>query len=225
MKENKTKSKAGGLRAGLIVSIVVGLLMWSFIVPYAPTIDQIKDTNQEVEKSWHTVWEGDLAALASEYALAADTSGITEIFFHNNTAFPNNTYSTNNTYALEADCNASHLGFASADDFYTELAHSTYFDIAVRIRANKTICANATDEYGVFNGARLRVNITSASLSLGTLTPLIRVETYNNTAGAYMYCNYWINWTGGTYTPVATGFQIAADSSNTITEIRFEAYY
>lgn len=225
MKNTKIKSKAGGLRAGLIVSVIIGLLTWSLLMPYAPTQDNELNTNNDKEMTWHTLWKGDLSALASEYALGAGTSGITQIFFHNNTALPNNTYSTNNTYALEADCNASKLGFASADDFYTELAHSVNFDIVVRIRANQTICANSTGAYGVFNGARLRVNITSAALVLGTLTPCLRVETANTTGNEYFYANYFINWTGGTYTPVATGFQIAADSSNTITEIRFEAYY
>ena len=223
--KTKPKSKASAIRSGLIVAIIISMLTWALIVPYTPTIELNDDGTPSM--SWHTIWKGDMTALA-EYALGAGTSGILEVFFANNTAFPNNTYSINNSATIEGWCTTWKLGYTSADDFYTELAHTVSFDIVVRVRANKTVCANATDDYGVFNGARLRVNITSASLSLGTLTPLIRVETYNDTTpliDPYMYCNFWINWTGGTYTPVATGFQIAPDSTNTITEIRFEAYY
>ena len=221
--KTKQKQKASAIRSGLIVAIVLSMLTWTLLVPYTPTIT-IKDDGTPT-MSWHTIWKGDLTALATEKVLTAGTSGILEVFFINNTASPNNTYSINNSYTFEGWCNSSKLGFAGADDFYTELAHSVDFDIVVRVRANQTICANATGDYGVFNGARLRVNITSAALSLGTLTSMIRVESANTTGAGYMYCNYWINWTGVTYTPVATGFQIAADTSYTITEIRFEAYY
>ena len=216
MKERKTRNKkASSLRLGLISALIIGTLLYALVVPYTPTIEN--------KPSWHVVWSGPLTALA-EGVLTGDASGILEVFFINNTATPNSSYSINVSNTLQDWCNASHLGYASADNFYTELAHSVNFDIVVRLKCNQTISANSTGIYAVFNSGRVRCNITMV-LNPTSLTPLIKVETYNATGSAFMYVNCWINWTTAAYTPAATGFQIAPDSSNAINEIRFEAYY
>lgn len=221
MKEKKIKNKkAIGLRLGLISGIIIAMLVYTTIIPYAPVVEQ---TETGYQPSWHLIWKGPMSALA-EALPTGDASGIVGIWFTNHTITANSTYSINNSNVFSEWCNTSHLGYAFADNFYTELAHDVPFDIVVRIRANKTVCANSTESYGIFNQGRIRANITSASLGIAALTSMIQINTSNLSSNPWCYSNFWINWTGA-YDPTGVGYTIGVDATATITEIRFEAYY
>lgn len=213
-KENK-KSKAGiPVRLGLISGIIIAMIIVSFSVP-TPRIEQTDDG-----KSWHVLWKGNFADLArAEGSPGAGVAGILEVFFPNATVTPNNTYAINTSSVIETWCTAAHLGYTSADDFYTELAHSTSFDLVVRVRGNMTVCGDGTN----FRAEWLRVNITAAAPLTLTDHWTFGVITNNSstTGQPYIWMNFWINGTYGT----GTAFQLTKDQSCVISEIRFEAYY
>jgi len=208
------------INVGFIAGLVIAIMMLAISVPVPIPVHD--------DGEWHVIWKGTFAdfASATENTTVAlgNVSGILEIFFINNTPTPNLTYAQNNSYVMEEWCNASGLGFANETWFSTELQHSVDFDIVVRVQANKTICANSTGLYGVYNANRLRVNITSADLGIDALTGMIGVETVNVSTNPFIWMNYWINWTG-TYDPTETGYQLTPDQSADITAIVFEAYY
>jgi len=214
--KNKNKKIKKMKQTTIVIALICGMLFSVFSLPHP----EIKD-----EPSWHVIWKGSFAEFAmAEADPGSGVAGILEIFFVNNTKEANNSYSINTSATIEGWCTAAGLGFADADDFYTELSHSVAFDIVVRVRANKTICANSTESYGVYNQGRLRVNITSADLGINALSPMVQVNTSNLSGNPYCYSNFWINWTGA-YDPTDTGYQLTVDQVATITEIRFEAYY
>ena len=209
----KTKKTKAGIpvRLGLISGIIIAMIIVSFSVP-TPKIEQTDDG-----KSWHVVWEGSFADLArAEGSPGVDASGILEVFFPNATVTPNSTYSINTSTTIEGWCTAAHLGYTSVDNFYTELAHSTAFDVVVRVRGNNTVCGDGAN----FRAEWLRVNITAAAPLSMTDQKTFGVITLNDTANGFIWMNFYINATmsGGT-------FSLTKDQSCVISEIRFEAYY
>jgi len=213
--KNKLKIKAGTpVRIGLVIGIVLAMLALSFSIPTPRLVqDQIGH-----EKSWHIIWAGSFADLVkAEATPGAGVAGILEVFFANHTATPNQTYSVNASSTIETWCTAAHLGYASADDFYTELAHTTSFDVVVRVRGNTTICGDGS----VYRAEWLRVNITAAAPLSMTDQWTFRVNTSNTSTEPFIWCNFYIN---GTYIS-GSDFQLAKDQSCAITEIRFDAYY
>lgn len=199
MKKTINKKKAG-IRTGLVIALVLGML---FTVQNI-SIQQDKDT-----KSWHIVWEGNMAQ-AAEANPGAGAGGILEIFFYPHDADPATTYAENTSATLEA----ASLGWANADDFNTELPHSTLFDVVVRVRGNQTQCWRINKYYDT----DLRVRWTSADLSVGADTVMTGVISYNNTGVSYLWMNFYDN--NG-----AAGYNLPKDTSYDITSIKFEAYY
>jgi hypothetical protein len=171
-----------------------------------PSPQLVQDPNT---KSWHVIWESNLVS-AAEANPGAGAGGILEIYFYPHDADPATTYTENTTATLEA----ASLGWANADNFNTELEHSTLFDVVVRVRGNETMC----DRGGNWFPADLKVEWTSADLSIGADTAMTGVITLNNTALPYLYMNFYDN--NG-----AAGFTLAKDGSATISSIKFSAYY
>lgn len=205
MKENKVYKKKAGFRVGLIVALVVGM-MFSYMTLPQPTI--VHD-----ERGWHVVWEGSFAQ-AAEADPGAAAGGILEIFFINHSASPDTTYTVNTSATLETWCTAAGLGYASADDFNFELAHSVDFDVVIRVRGNQTQCYR-TDHW---HPQDLRVRWTSSDLSVSADTVMTGVVSYNNSAQPYLWMNFYDDNSG-------SGFSLSKDQSVDITSIKFEAYY
>lgn len=206
MEEKKiVNKKKAGVRAGLVIALVMGMM---FVYTTLP-VPQIKMD----ERGWHVVWEGNLAQ-AAEGNPGSGAGGILEIFFINHTASPATCYDTNSSSDMEAWCTAAHLGYTSADDFNTELAHSVAFDVVVRVRGNHTQCYR-TDK---FYHTDLKVEWTCAGLSIGADTAMTGVVSYNNSGGTYLYMNFYSNGGG-------SGFTLSKDQSIAITSIKFSAYY
>jgi hypothetical protein len=196
--------KKAGFRAGLVITLVIGML---FTIQNV-SIQQDKDT-----RSWHIVWEGNMAQ-AAEANPGAGAGGILEIYFYPHAADPATTYTENTTATIEAACTAAGLGYASADNFNTELAHSVAFDVVVRVRGNKTQCWRLTK----FFDSDLKVEWTSADLSIGADTAMTGVISYNNTGQDYLWMNFYDN--NG-----HAGFTLAKDGTAQITSIKLSAYF
>lgn len=199
--------KKAGIRAGLVVALVIGLTFAYITLPSLQLV-QDKDT-----KSWHVIWESNLAH-AAEANPGAGAGGILEIFFVNHTATPTTAYNENTSATIEGWCTTAKLGYASADDFNTELAHSVAFDVVVRVRGNATMCERDGDWFP----ADLKVEWTSADLGIGADTDMTGVITLNNTALPYLYMNFYDD--NG-----AAGFTLPKDASYDITSIKLSAYY
>lgn len=200
MNSKITNKKKAGFRAGFIIALVIGMTFAYLTLP-TPKLDT---------KSWHIVWEGNMAQ-ADEANPGAGAGGILEIFFINHT----DAVTTQNTSAtIEGWCDAAGLGYVSADDFNTELAHSVAFDVCVRVRGNETMC----DRGGNWFPADLKVEWTSADLGIGADTAMVGVVSYNNTAANYL----WMNFEDDN---ADAGFTLPKDASYDITSIKLSAYY
>ena len=214
---NKTKYTFS--RKGLFAAlIIIGILLGTQIIP-TPTLNK---------KTWHIIWQGNLAQ-ATEGNPGSGMSGFLEIYFINHTATPDTTYNRNTTSVLEGWANAnlaasgSVNAWANADNFKCELKSSTSFDILIRARWNKT---NAWDG-SKFIGTNCRINITLTGFNVGSMSDIVGtgVITRNNTGDSYIWENwYWQDADGGT----GTGFTInkgATWSANQITMIKIWAKY
>lgn len=186
----------------IILALIIGAgLALTGMIPY---LEYEEDT-----RSWHIVWEGNLAQ-ATEANPGAGAGGILEIFFYPHVANPNTVYAENNSAILEANS----LGWANADDFNVQLPHSTPFDIVVRVRGNATQCKRGN----IWWDSDLRVRITSSDLGIATDTVMTGIVTRNNSADPFLWMNFYINNTG-------LGYTLSKDQIAQITSIKFEAYY
>jgi len=205
MKENKIKNgKKAGVRAAVFAALVIGMFVaWATFPHPVVKVD---------ERGWHVVFDGNLAQ-AAEGNPGAGASGILEIFFINHSA--TNAYKGVNTSAtLEGWCTAAGLGYASADDFNVELAHSVLFDIAIKVRVNKT---HAWDGAKFVDGW-VRMNITSADLSISADSAMEKNVLYNNTGQDYIWIMFFYDFSNA-------GYDLSKDQSADITSIKLQAYY
>jgi len=200
--EHKKRNKIG---YGLVFFLVMGMLFAYFTFP-SPTF-------VKKDGSWHVIFEGNLAE-AAEADPGAGASGILEIFIINHSATPGTTYTQNSSSTLEGWCTAAGLGYCNADDSNVDIAHSTAFDIVVRVRGNDTHCWRTDHWYP----ADLKVEITCAGLSIGADTDLTGVVSYNNSGADYLWMNFYIDNSG-------SGYTISKGSTVEITSIKFSAYY
>jgi len=210
MKEKKTKIKAG-IRPGLVIGLIVLSLFVMYSLPH-PYIEPGSD-----EGTWHVVWKGSLAE-AAENDPGAGAGGFLEIFFPNHTATPQTAYDENTSATIEGWCTANMPGktpYASADNFYLQLDHTTTFDILVKVRYNKT---EGPWTGSAWNNASWRINITlTGSITIADVTG-IGVELLNNSALDFYWCSaYWTN--------AGAGYSLPADGTADITEISIEAKY
>jgi hypothetical protein len=199
---------------GIISGLVIAILVASFSAPYPVIVDD------EPTGSWHVIWQGGFMELmqAAEGNPGSGVSGILEIYFANHSATGSETYTVNTTAVIEGWCTAAGLAYSGTDDFNLEIKHSTKFDIVVRGRANKTVCANSTESYGVYNLGRLRVNITCMDLGIPASTTMSILATRNATTEGFIWFNAYVNNSN-------VGYEIAAGNTTTLPEIKFEAYY
>ena len=203
IKFNKQKRTNRFKKASIIFGFVVAFLLVMSNI-------QLQLNN---EGSWKIVWDGNLVS-AAENDPGSGASGFLEFFIINHSATPATAYNENDSAVLEGWCTAANLGYASADNFNIEVAHSVTFDIVVRVRFNKTNCWDGAK----FIGSRTRVNITcSGDLVISDVTGT-NVESYNNTGQNFIWINvYWDN--GG------AGYSINADDTFDVSEISIEAKY
>lgn len=202
----KPSVKRTAVKVGAVIGIFVSLIFaGSGMYPH---IVQDVDT-----RSWHVIFEGNLAS-AAEADPGSGAGGILEVFFINHTATPATAYDENTSATLESWCTAAGLGYASADDFNVELAHTVTFDVVVRVRGNATMCERAGDWFD----ADLKVEWTSSDLGISADTDMTGVVSYNNTAAPYLWMNFY-DTNGG------SGFTLSKDETNTISSIKFSAYY
>jgi len=195
--------KKAGMRAGLVIALVTGMMFAYLTIPH-PHLEQ------DDGKSWHVVWESNLAD-AAEANPGVGAGGILEIYYINHT---DAVTTQNTTTTIEGWCNAAGLGYASADNFNTELAHSVAFDVCVRVRGNATQCKRGT----VWHGGDLKVEWTCAGLGVGADTAMEGVITYNNTGASYLWMNFEDDNSNAGYT-------LAKDQTIAISSIKFSAYY
>ena len=195
------KKKKMDIRYGVVAFLVIGI-MFSYTVLPRPVLEQDG-------KSWHIIWEGSLAE-AAEADPGSGASGILEIFIYPHSGEPGTTYAENTSATLEAGA----LGYASADDSNIDIAHSTEFDIVVRVRGNQTHCYR-TDK---FYHTDLRVRITSSDLSISADTEATCVVSRNDSSEDFIWCNFYDDNSG-------SGFTISKDATSEIDNIKFEAYY
>lgn len=205
--KRKTVSKKAGIRIGLVVALVMGM---SFAYIALPMPKLIQD---EYTESWHIVWEGPLTALA-EANPGEGVGGILEVFITNHSATPDTTYLQNTSATIEGWCTAAGFGYATADATNIDTAHSTAFDVVVRVRGNETMC----DRDGDWFDADLKVEWTCADLSVGADTAMTGVVTLNNTGLNYLYMNFYDDNSG-------SGYTIGKGDTVEITSIKFSAYY
>jgi len=203
IKDIKVKS----IRVGLVLALVCAM----FVVGMMP-----HPTIQNDDKGWHVVWEGSLSdyVYAAEANPGAGVSGILEIFIINHTASPDTAYDENSSSDMESWCTAAGLGYCNADDSNIDIAHTTDFDIVVRVRGNQTICHDGSQ----FMDSYLRVRITSADLSIGADTEMTGVVSQNSSGNTYLWMNFYEDNSG-------SGYSISRDETAEITSIKFEAYY
>jgi len=207
MKKIKKSSKKAGIvhstvKAGAVIGIFVSLIWAGTGFIPKPVVD---------EQGWHIVWEGNFAQ-AAEANPGAGASGILEIFFVNHSA---SNVTENTSATVEGWCDDNNLGYASADDFDVEIAHSVTFDIAIKVRANQTN-AYRTDK---FFDSDVRVRMTSSDLGISADTVLTGHVLQNDSSDSFIWMMF---ETKGSDT---NGFSLTKDESNDITSIKFECYY
>lgn len=221
----KVKKNRSPLRLGLIAGIIIIILVASFNLPLpklVQTTDHITDkvdaNNKTTERSWHVIWEGALSDLVrSEASPTVGSSGILEVFFPNATTTPNLSYSINTSSVIESWCLSARLGYTSSNGSTLDIAHSTPFNVLVRVRGNASDCGDGA----VYRAEWLRVNITSCA-SLGMTDQwTFGVITRNVSTDPFIWMNFYIN---GSYVG-GTDFMLTKDTSCTLSIIRFEAYY
>lgn len=202
-KERKNNSSKAGKGTGLVILLVVGMFL---------AYNALNPQLQVDEHGYHIIFEGNLAQ-AAEGNPGAGASGILEIFFINHSA--GNDYASENTSAtLETWCTANGLGYASADDFNVELSHSVLFDIAIKVRVNKTHAWDGSKFMDVW----VRMNITSADLGIGADTAMDKSVLQNDSGENYIWLMFYYDFSG-------SGYDLSKDESADITSIKLEAYY
>lgn len=242
MKRKKEKNgRKAGFRSMAFVSILVIGMVFGFVAIYSNVLytstnlnsgimdgtilDEIIDPlellkpQEEYQKSYKVVWEGDLAALAAEGDPGAGATGFLSVYFHPHQADNMTSYMENSSSNLETNCTNADLGFANADDTEVDLKHSTEFDVLFRVRGNATNCKVGA----VWFDSNIKIQWTCADLSVGADTELLVSTsdgrwTANNTDYTYLYLNYWDDNAGA-------GFTITQDQTIEITSIKLLAYY
>ena len=212
--ERESKNKHFGKKAGISWGIVSGIIIATLLLYNTMPVPVMVPTDDG--KSCHIVFEGNLVQ-AAEANPGAGVGGILEVFFVNKSVNPTTDYARNDSSIFETWATAAYLGYASADDFNLEIAHSVDFTILIRVRGNETMCDNAS---GNFKDTYLRVNITSANLNINALTAMTPVITYNDTARPFILMNFYLDQDAG-----AANLNIARDETAQITAIVFSAYY
>lgn len=205
MKEKKVGKNRSWFKSTAVVSaLVIGILIGWATMPH-PMLDVD-------EKGWHILFDGNLAK-AAEGNPGAGSSGILEIFFVNHSV--GNAYKAVNTSAtLETWCTDANLGYANADDFNTELAHSVLFDIAIKVRVNKTHAWDGAK----FIDAWVRMNLTSADLGIGALSAMEKNVLTNDSGDNYIWLMFYYDFSNA-------GYDLSKDQSADITAIVLSAYY
>lgn len=205
--KNIGNKKKAGVRVALVTALVIGM-MFSYVVYF----QNLSIVPTDDGKGWKIVFDGNLAQ-AAEGNPGAGASGILEIFFINHSA--SNAYKLVNTSAtLETWCDAANLGYANADDFNTELAHSVLFDIVIKVRVNKTHAWDGAQ----FMDSQVRMNLTSADLGIGADTAMEKYVYTNNSANDYIWLCFWYDFGNA-------GYDLSKDQSADITSIKLQAYY
>ena len=207
------KEKNNMRNAGLISMMIEGMIFSVIIINGLYTHDEAGDV-----KRWRTIaiWTPQ-NPLYAEANPGAGASGILEVFFINHSA--SNDYKDVNTSAtLEGWCDAHGLGYANADDTEVDIAHSTSFDIVVRVRGNTTHCNNGT----AWVDTDLNVTITWSDGSLSDAQPdgqtTEGTAAFNTSTFTFLYVNFF--WDNSD-----NGFTINKGQTSEIASIEFAAYY
>lgn len=214
MKKESNKKynvKKAGVRMGLVSVFVIGI-MFAYMTLPIPVLEQ------DDGGSWHIIWEGSLSAVAAEANPGTNTSGILSVYFHPHQADVGG-YLENSSSNLETNCTSNDLGFANADDTEVDLAHSTAFDVVIRVQGNNTNCKVG----GVFYNTNLKVQWTCADLGVAGDTELTigageARTTANDTTYTYLYMNFFDTNSG-------SGFTISQDQTVEITSIKLLGYF
>jgi hypothetical protein len=198
------KKKYGILKAGVIICIVLGIVF-----------GMVVNQPQPYQKSWHTVFEGSLSALAMELANpGSGTSGILAIYIMNATGTNDDARDTNSSYTVQGWCNTSGLGYCNADNSMIDIAHTTNFEIWVYVRGNSSVCKRGATWWD----SDVKVEITSTDLSIAADTDCENHVAGNNSAWDYLYVMCCLE---GPYT-IAKG---AAVGDAEIDSIKLSFYY
>ena len=204
-------------KAGVSLGIISGLVITMMLVYSLSTTTTLEIVPTDDGKSWHIIFEGNLAQ-AAEADPGAGAGGILGVYFVNHSAAY--TYTANDSSTFETWATAAGLGYANADDFNLEIDHSTDFNIVVRIRGNRTMCDNPAAAHV---DANLRVNLSSAgaaNLDIDALTAMTPVITQNDSGCEFIWMNFNLK-----VDQAAGKLSIDRDQTADITAIVFSAYY
>ena len=203
MKQNQKSRnknyKAAGISLGTISAVVIAVM---FVFFTAPRPQLVTDDGE-----WHVIWHGNLVMAAENTTIAADEGGFLEILWLNHTATPATAYDVNDSSVMEGWADANNLGYANADNFSVELAHTTTWDIVVRCQFNSSQCNN-----GELSRVRCAINITAGDNVMGGGTNA--TGRINTSYGAYnnmMWVNFY--WTNG-----GAGYSLSPDGGDTYGE-------
>jgi hypothetical protein len=201
-------NKKAGVKLGTVLGIFTIVCLLIFTAPQ-PKVEYKKD------RSWHVIWEGNFAE-AAEADPGAGNSGILNIYFINLTSPPEATFETNASATMEGWCTANGLGYANADDFNVELAHSVNFMVGIKVRANRTHAYRDT----MFYHTDVRVRWTSADLGVGADTVMSVAINDNLTLASndFIWLTFYDDNSG-------SGYSLSKDETNQITSIKLEAYF
>ena len=204
MEEKKSRKKAG-VSVGTIIAIFAIAFILIFSMPSPRLVNE--------DGSWQIIWSGNLVS-AAENNPGAGATGFLEFFVINHTASPDTVYAQNTSTTLETWCDAVNLGYASADEFNIEIAHSVTFDLLCKVRFNKTHAWNGT----AFIDSDTRVNITcTGDVTIADETGT-NVVGHNDSGLDYIWINvYWDN--------SGSGYSINKDDTFDVTEISIEAKF
>jgi len=187
MKKDKKHNmkKAGVLLALGVFTVSAVVLIANMSLDPSPMISTSK---------WNEIQRYHLGAEATP---AAGASGILEIFFINHSA--DKYYTQENTSSvLEAHCTANGFGYANADNQELDIAHSTAFDILVKVRGNVFHCKHGATWWD----SDLNVTMTWSDKTLTNDQPdgntTYPQADMNTSAFTYMYVIfYWDNGGAG----------------------------
>jgi len=210
MKKTNNENKAGIMKKSMVIATIFGVTLSGMYAGYLNY-----DINDDVEETTYSTF--DLSYLAPLFADAdpgAGASGFLGVYFINHSA--GNDYATvNDSSTLETWCTANNLGYANANSFLVDIAHSTSFDVVVRVRGNRTHAYN-TDK---FFHTDLNVTWTSSDLSVGADTSMTRpTPSQNNSADNFIWMNFYDD-NGG------SGYTIGKGTTKNIDNIKFDAFY
>ena len=207
MKIKKIELKKASVLVMFIVGILFGFICYDILV------------NEPVPmKKWHVLFKGTLLEALAEASPGAGASGFLEVFFINHSV-GNDYIDVNTSATLEGWCTANNLGYATADDTEVDLAHSTNFDIAIKVRGNATHCKDGA----TWMDTHLNVTITWSDETMTDAQPDHQTTSghadFNNTAWDYLYVIFaWDNSN--------SGFTISkGETGSEIESIEFAAYY